>query len=94
MEDARRAAVAFLRENIPALDGPAAEALARAADQYERESAFLASAFGRKDAFVNDVEKWSAKMRKREIEILTQARSIEEAAIAEIEKALGQVESE
>ena len=94
MHDARIAAVTFLRENAPTLNGAADAALARAAEEYAREADLLASALAGKGAFVNDVEKWSPKMRKREMEILTQAREIEEATIAEIEKALGQIESE
>ncbi len=99
MQDGRRAAATFLRENACELQadlprprtrlrgwsiGAARLALLHAADQYAREADFLQSALTGKDSFVNDVEKWSPEMRSREMQVLTQARDLEEAAIAEI----------
>lgn len=93
MADARDAAVTFLREAAAELGGRYASALRRAADAYQRECDLLGAVFAAKDAFLGpwsgkSIEDWSAAVRRREREILTQAREIEHAAIAEIEKAV------
>jgi len=87
LRDARRAAVAFLRENKGLLTGTAASALKRAADAYEKENEVFTSTCADGNLFTGHASKWSAKVRKDEIAALTQAREIEETAIAATKKA-------
>ena len=96
VEDARFAAVAFLREAAKLLGSEAGEALERAADLYEKESRLFGEVIAKKEAFLgpgtgNTIEDWSAEAQKREQGILAEAVKIEQAAIAEIEKALASV---
>ncbi|UCH36261.1 MAG: sigma-70 family RNA polymerase sigma factor [Armatimonadota bacterium] len=96
MADARRAAVAFLREASGGLNGDAGAALSRAADLYEQESDLFGQVFASKDAFLSpssgkSLRSWTARVRRREQEILSEARKIEDAAISEIEKALAAI---
>ncbi|MBN1342852.1 MAG: M48 family metalloprotease [Phycisphaerae bacterium] len=93
LADVRRAAGVFLKDGAALLQEEGAESLKRAASLYEKESELLGAVFGRKDAFLGPwsgktIQDWSAPARKREQEILSEARKIEAAAIAEIEKAL------
>jgi hypothetical protein len=93
LADARPAAVTFLRSHADLLEGEAANALQRAAALYQQEGELLGSAFCRKDAFLGpwsgkSIVDWTADVRQREQDLLAQAREIEAAAIAEIEKAL------
>jgi len=87
LRDARQAAVAFLRDNAGLLSGVAASAAKRAADAYEKENELFASACAGGNLFTGDAQKWSAKVREQEIAVLTQAREIEETAIAALKKA-------
>jgi len=88
LADARAAAVTFLRESAGLFDGPAAEAINRAADGYEQLRQFLGErVFGAKDCFLDreNLAGWTEEVRAREIEILTEAARLDAAAVAEIE---------
>jgi len=88
MHDARLAVVTLLHENADLLPAPGRQALGRAAHLYQQEAELLGSALARKDAFTGACQDWSAPMRRREQEILSQAQGIEESAISFLEKAL------
>ena len=93
LEDARKAAVVFLRSHADLLEEEAAGALQRAAGLFQQEGDLLGSAFGRKDAFLGpwtgkSITDWTSEVRQREQKMLAQARTLEAAAIAAIEKAL------
>ncbi len=98
LEDARWAAVRFLKDSAAVLEGGAAEAVKRAAALYEQEAKLLTSVFDAKDAFLGgwsgkDIKAWTDDVRQREREILSQAREIESPAIGEIEEALAAMEA-
>jgi hypothetical protein len=95
--DARRSAVAFLREHAPRWQGPPREALKTAADSYE---GILETAnspkFKNRDCFLGHeggmgIDRWTPEVRRREITFLRKAMERDEAAIAGIEKALGEL---
>jgi len=91
--DARKTACVFLKESAKLFKEEGAEALERAAAQYEKQDKLFGAVFGTKDAFFGpwsgkSIKDWSAAVRKREQEVLAEAREIETIAIAEIEKAL------
>ena len=100
--DARHAAVSFLQENAPLLDGEASAALERAADLYRQEEELCNAAIEKGEFFwigggrfaagrtVND---WTPAVRERQQEILAEARKLEAAAITEIVKALAAMDS-
>ena len=88
MHDARLAAVSFLRESADLLPSKGRQALERAAQLYQQEAEFLSSALASRDAFTGSCQDWSAPMRRREQELLSQAQGIEESAISFLEKAL------
>jgi len=88
MRDARHAAASFLRDSAALLGEGAREPLQRAAALYEQEAAILDAAVTNGDAFPEDSGHRSAEMHRREQQVLTQAREMSAAAIAEIEKAL------
>lgn len=97
LEDARWAAVRFLKDSAAVLEGEAAAAAERAAALYEQEAKLLTSVLDAKDAFLGpwsgkDIQAWTDDARRREQEILSQAREIESAAIAEMEAALAALE--
>jgi hypothetical protein len=75
------------RENKGLLTGKAASAMKRAAEAYGKENELFASACTGGDVFTGDAQKWSAAVRKREIAVLTQAREIEETAVAALKPA-------
>ena len=93
MVDARHAAVAFLRGGAALVNADAREALERAAALYEQEAKVLDAPFAEKNAFLGpttggSMVDWSDEMRRRERAILTQAREISAAAIAELDQVL------
>jgi len=96
--DARKAAVAFLRDNLGVLDGQARQAVARAVAEYEREVKYIGSPeFTDNDCFVGPrggkgIEQWSADARARERRLLTEVRKFDAAAVGEMEKALAAME--
>ena len=85
--DARKAAVSFLRDWATALDPEPRDALKRAADQYQQEVKALEALVAAQRA-VEKGAAWSKPARQRRIDALTEARRLDAAAIAEIEKAL------
>jgi RNA polymerase sigma-70 factor (ECF subfamily) len=91
MTDARQAAVTFLRDNARLLSAEAQRHIARAADLYQQETEVLGAAHADREVFANSPDNWPAETRQRERDILTQARDIEERAVAELEKALAAV---
>jgi len=92
--DARNAAVSFLRENATLLPEQAAHFISKAAALYEQEAKSLECAsFINHEAFLGSwsgksIKDWTADVRKRECEILTEACRLENNAITQIEKAL------
>jgi len=94
LEDARAAAVRFLCQSNRLLEGGPGEALDHAAQIYQREAVLLSRVKETKDAFLGpwsgkSIADWTPEVRQREQEVLTRARELEAAAIAEFEKALG-----
>jgi hypothetical protein len=79
--DARRAAVAFLKEWGTLLDGEPREAVDRARERYEQEVKAL-------EPFEPREPDWATAARGLTIEALTEARKLESQAMAELEKAL------
>jgi RNA polymerase sigma-70 factor (ECF subfamily) len=99
LEDARWAAVHFLKDLVAVLEGQAAEAVSRAAAAYEQEAKFLTSVLDGKEAFLGpwsgkDFQAWTDEVRRREQEVLLQVRELESSAIGEVEKALAAVEAD
>jgi len=86
--DARHAAATFLRENVSLLPEGAAGPLARAAGLYEQEAELLGAALAKRDVFTGSAEGWSKDRQERECKLLAQARSLESAAITQLELAL------
>ena len=92
--DARNAAISFLRGNVTHLPEQSAHFISKAAALYEREVKSLdCASFTKHDAFFGpwsgkSIKDWTADVRKREREILTEACRLENNAITEIEKAL------
>lgn len=90
--DARRAAVTYIRKHAALLDGDSRQAVTRAADLYEQELQLLQPILSTHEAFLGkwsgkSPADWTSEVRQREIELLTRARQLDAAAIAEIEKA-------
>ncbi len=83
--DARRAAATFLREWSIVLDGEPREAMRRAAGLYEDEARAL-SAFLPERKPIAKLEDWTEESRRKEMDVLTQARGLEASAIAELAK--------
>ncbi len=96
--DARKAAIAFLRQNAALLPAPARSALERAADVYARQVEFFASSeFSADGCFLGPAppqgtEAWTQDARDREIDLLAKTRDFDASATAEIESALAAVE--
>jgi len=93
MADARRAAVVFLEEHLNLFLGTRQEALRRAMKHYEQEAGILTAVFAHRDAFLGpwsgkSLSDWTPGVRRREQEILGEARALEASAIASIEEAL------
>ena len=94
MVNARKNAVAFLRERAELFAGAARDHLAHAAQSYQQEVDYFASPeCARTDCFLdpgseNTMEKWTSDVRERERTVLSRARQIESIAIAEMTKAL------
>jgi hypothetical protein len=92
--DARNAAVSFLWENATLLSERAAHFISKTAALYEQEAKSLEGAsFINHETFLGpwsgkSIKDWTADVRKRECEILTEARRLENIAITEIEKVL------
>lgn len=91
--DARGCAASYLKAHAGALQGPAQEALMRAADLYQKEQELLRPSFEGGTIFLGpwtgkSVKDWTPEVRAREIEVLRQCRELEQQAVAEIEKAL------
>ena len=90
----REAAGAFLRSHADALTGEARVAVERAAGLYETEYRLIAPVFEKKvNAFLGPwsgktPKDWTAAVRKREVQFLTMVQRLDEAAIAELAKAL------
>ncbi len=81
LADARKSAVSFLRAKAVFFAGPARETLERAASLYQQEVDIVDfDEFAKRD--------WSDEARAYKQSLLTEASRLEEAAIAEIEKAL------
>ncbi len=95
MVDARQAAAAYLKRVRLDFEGPAREAISRAAELYAQEAEkVLGPAFEYADAFLSPVfghtvEEWTAEIRQREREILGEAIAIEEKAITQLKLAVG-----
>lgn len=87
LHDARTAAGSFLRDWGRLLDGEAGEALRKAAEIYERQAKALEPLVKDRREAAGERD-WSEAARQKEIEVLTEARKLDAAAIAEIEKAL------
>jgi hypothetical protein len=86
LDDARRAAITFLRVHAPALEENARQALDRAASAYEHEIELLEPVMTlRRD--VADVANWSTEARRQEAEVLAEAYQFEAQAMAHIEMA-------
>jgi len=83
LKDARKAAVAFLKDKVELVKVGARESLERAADLYAQEVALL-------DASQRDLsfDDWSAESQGRTRSVLLDACSIETKAIGAIEEAL------
>lgn len=90
LQDARRAAVSFLKDHAGLFDGQAAEALARAAAAYQQETDLLAPALADDELFSRSLSGWTPDVREREREILRRAAELEELAVAALEEALEQ----
>ncbi len=88
MHDARKTAVAYLRQSADELGNDAAGALGRAADIYAEEVKLFDAAAAEPHVFGGAGEGWTAQVRRRERETLSRAIELEETAIAEIEHAL------
>jgi len=91
MVDARKAAVTYLTESADVLGGEVGEALCRTAELYAEEVELLDRVAQEPAVFGKSVEGWSADVRGREQEILSQAIELEERAITAIETALALV---
>jgi RNA polymerase sigma-70 factor (ECF subfamily) len=96
--DSRSAAATFLADHAGHAAAAARGALDAARLEYERETATLGQARSDKCAFVaahpGPDGGWTKEMMAREQQILAEARQHEEAAIAQIEKALAAMSSE
>lgn len=87
LHDARRAAVQFLKDWARIMDGEARKALERAAELYDKEAEALKGLVEDKDKPAKQRD-GSQAAREKEIAVLREARKLDAAAIAEIEKAL------
>lgn len=86
--DARSAAVRYLRAIAPEF-GPPGKSLLKAAELYEQEVALLNEGYRfvpAERAFPDSMP--PQEMRERQIEVLQRAKSLEEQAVSELEKAL------
>jgi hypothetical protein len=91
--DARACAASYLLAHAGALEGPAHEALLRAADLYRQEADLIAPSFTDHSIFLGPwtgkgIADWTPEVRAREIEVLKQCRDLEQQVVAEIGKAL------
>ena len=90
--DARETAAAFLRNSATLVDGAGRGHIEQAAEIYARQSEMLAPAFASNEIFLDHctsgVSAWTTDTRRREQEILRESRSLDNAAIAEIDKVL------
>ena len=97
--DARKTAMAFLRDNSDLLEDPARQALVQALRIYKQEVDFIESdEFSQNDCFLGPVsgkgiENWSKDVRARERRLLSEVVNFESAAIAHIEKAVERITS-
>ncbi|HSV74427.1 MAG TPA: hypothetical protein VLH79_11780 [Chthonomonadales bacterium] len=91
MLDARQAAVAYLREQAPLLEGAARAALERAAEQYERVVDMLRVPLAAGEPWACDfgsaAAQWTPVMRSRQREALLEMLTIESTAIGEMARA-------
>ena len=93
LADARNSAVKFLEPRLDLVSGKARAALERALGQYRRDADLLAAPLRDHDAFLGwwsgkTIADWTADVRRREAEILTQVRETECRAVAQMEAAL------
>jgi len=88
MCDARHAAVTFLEQNAELLAADSLDPVVAAIKLYREETEVLDTALRDEGAFKLPVESWTPQVQRREQHILSQASELEEAAIAQIEKAL------
>jgi hypothetical protein len=91
--DARQTASAFLRDRADLLPREAAEAVTGAAGIYDGEMGMLTRAFARRDVFLGPwsgktIDDWTPDVRERERDMLLEAISIEERAIALLDQAV------
>lgn len=94
LADARMQAGPYLRDAAPLLEGPAREALTRAAALYEEEAGLLGRYYSHESELFPGpwtgmtIKDWTAVVRAREIEVLGKCRELERRAVEEMEKAL------
>jgi hypothetical protein len=93
LADARQQAIKYLKQAAPLFEGDQRAAIERAADLYAQSAMACGEAFQKKDAFLGawsgkKIDDWSADVRKREVQLLEKIRKNDNAAIAELEKAI------
>ena len=91
--DARRAAAKFLKEKAAMFEGKTTELLRKAASIYQQEADLLHPVAEEKRKFLGDYSEasykvWTPDARKRDTDVLAEARNLEEKAIAAIEESL------
>jgi hypothetical protein len=98
LADARAAAAKYVRDVAETLPPDARPALLRAADLYDQAAKVAGSIFVTRDAFLGPwsgktFEQWDDATRQREIDLLTKLRTLDGAAVREIDEALSAVGS-
>lgn len=93
LADARRAAASYLQRVAPLFEGEAYAAILKAASLYEQSAGLTGKVFADKNAFLGPwsgkkIDDWDEATRLREAELLSQVRTLDNQAIAEMEKAL------
>jgi len=93
LADARQQASKYLQRIALLFDGEAKASLRRAADLYTESARLSGQAYQNKDAFLGPwsgkkIEDWTPEVRRREAQMLDEIRDSDNAAIAELEKAI------
>ncbi|UCD94269.1 MAG: hypothetical protein JSU69_10975 [Candidatus Zixiibacteriota bacterium] len=93
LRDARDAAATFMIEHAGLLGEKCSKPLDKAAEIYGRLANMLAQPFRDRDVFLGpwtgkSINDWTPEVRRREIEILSEVRKHDAAAIFEIDRAL------
>ncbi len=90
--DARLAAARFLSANADLLGKAAREHLQAAAGLHERLGRTIQNLREKKAAFFGgDAAEWTPEVRRREIEVLTEAHKLDAAAMGEVDRALAKM---